>query len=80
MSVRLLPLSGAGIGIAAIIASAPVKRVLMVWNASASVPVGFYRIVPAGTARPGMIVAVRQPPDIARLMTARGYQIGRAHV
>jgi len=73
MSVRRLPLFGVAIGIAAIIASVPVKPVALVWNASASVPVGLYRIAPAGTVRPDMIAAVRPAPDMAQLMTARGY-------
>lgn len=73
MSARRLPLFGAAIGVAAIGASVPVKPVSLVWNASASVPVGLYRIAPAGTVRPGMIAAVRPAPDMARLMTARGY-------
>lgn len=73
MSTRRLPLLGAATGIAAIIASVPVKPVALVWNASASVPVGLYRIAPAGTMHSGMIAAVRPAPDMARLMTARGY-------
>lgn len=73
MSARRLPLFGVATGIAAIIASVPVKPVALVWNASASVPVGLYTIAPAGTMHSGMIAAVRPAPDMARLMTARGY-------
>ncbi|WP_254621005.1 S26 family signal peptidase [Sphingomonas sp. CL5.1] len=68
-----MPLLAAATGVAAIIASVPVKPVALVWNASASVPVGLYRIAPAGAVSRGMVAAVRPLPDIARLMTARGY-------
>lgn len=73
MNVRRLPIFGAATGIAAIIASVPVKPVALVWNASASVPVGLYRIAPAGTVHLGMIAAMRPAPDMARLMMDRGY-------
>jgi conjugative transfer signal peptidase TraF len=73
MSACRLPLFGVAVGIAAIIASVPAKPVALVWNASASVPVGLYRIAPASTVRPGMIAVARPAPHLARLMTTRGY-------
>ena len=45
----------------------------LVWNATASVPVGLYRIVPGSDFRPGELVAVRPAPALARLMAARRY-------
>ncbi len=45
----------------------------MVWNATASVPVGLYRIVPGSDFGPGELVAVRPAPALARFMAARRY-------
>lgn len=49
----------------------PAPRLL--WNASASVPVGLYRIDPGATAGLGRIVAYRPTPAQTRLMVTRGY-------
>ncbi|QBE94057.1 S26 family signal peptidase [Sphingomonas paucimobilis] len=51
----------------------PAKPVALVWNASASVPLGLYRVARTGTLRPGEIVVVRPAPDLARLMATRRY-------
>lgn len=45
----------------------------LVWNASASVPVGLYVARPAGGARRGELVAAHAPPAVARMMAERGY-------
>jgi len=45
---------------------------VLVWNASASVPLGLYRIQP-GPVRRGELVLIRLPPDIADLADRRGY-------
>ena len=45
----------------------------LVWNATASVPVGLYRIVPGSSFRRGDLVAVRPAPALARFMAARRY-------
>lgn len=45
----------------------------LVWNTTASVPVGLYHIVPGGDFRPGELVAVRPTPALARYMAARRY-------
>lgn len=44
----------------------------VIWNASASVPVGAYWLVSNETAR-GDLVLVEPPPDARRLAAARGY-------
>lgn len=49
----------------------PVPR--LVWNASASVPVGLYAARPAGSAKRGDLVAAHAPAPVARLMAERGY-------
>ena len=69
---RYLALSAAAVlGIAA--ASLDPRTPKLVWNASASVPVGLYRIVPAGRLATGDLVAVRPPAHLATFMVARGY-------
>lgn len=45
----------------------------LVWNATASVPVGLYRIMPGSGFRTGELVAVRPAPALARFMAARRY-------
>lgn len=48
----------------------------LVWNATASAPVGFYTIAPADRIEVPELVAVVPPEPLADLMVARGY-IGR---
>lgn len=45
----------------------------LVWNASASVPIGLYAARPATSAKVGDLVAAHAPARIARLMAERGY-------
>jgi conjugative transfer signal peptidase TraF len=44
-----------------------------VWNASASVPIGLYRIAPGRAVRPGVLVALRPGASLARFMAGRHY-------
>ncbi len=45
----------------------------LVWNVTASVPVGLYRIVPEPAQRRGELVALRPTPTLARYMASRRY-------
>lgn len=45
----------------------------LIWNASASVPVGFYTARSADALEIGELAVVTPPDDIARLLAARGY-------
>jgi conjugative transfer signal peptidase TraF len=45
----------------------------LVWNASASVPIGLYRIEPDVPPRVGDMVAVRPSPALTRFMAERRY-------
>jgi conjugative transfer signal peptidase TraF len=45
----------------------------LVWNASASAPLGLYWIAPVETPRLGDLLALRAPEKITRLMDERGY-------
>ncbi len=48
----------------------------LIWNASASAPIGFYTIAPAGNLEVPDLVAVMPPAPLAHFMVARGY-VGR---
>lgn len=61
-------LGAAAIGFPALIH--PVPR--LVWNASASAPVGLYRVLP-GKAIPGDLVLVHTPDSVQQLAAERGY-------
>lgn len=52
-------------------AAHPMPRLL--WNASASVPVGFYAAHPAGRLTAGELLVVRPPAPLAQFMAARRY-------
>jgi len=43
------------------------------WNASASAPIGLYRLQPDDHPTVGELVAIIPPPDTARVMAARNY-------
>lgn len=45
----------------------------LVWNASASVPLGLYSARPASSVRVGDLVAAHAPAPVARLMAERAY-------
>ncbi len=57
------------LGLAALGRPAP----LIVYNASASAPVGFYRVLPVGVLRRGDLVLARTPEPVRRLAAKRGY-------
>jgi conjugative transfer signal peptidase TraF len=48
-------------------------RPLLAWNATASAPIGFYRVQPAGTLYIGELVLARPPAPLAVLFARRGY-------
>lgn len=45
----------------------------LIWNASASAPIGFYTIAPAGNLEVPDLVAVEPPRLLAAFLVARGY-------
>lgn len=45
----------------------------LVWNVTASVPIGLYRVLPDETPGRGELVAVRPSPTLARYMASRRY-------
>lgn len=69
---RRIAIAGAGIGL--LLASAalpPAPR--LVWNASASAPVGLYAVSPGATVEPGDMVIARVPGRFRRLAAERRY-------
>ena len=60
-----------GASFAAIAVFDPFPRV--VWNASASAPIGLYRIEPSADPPLGALVALTPPPALARWLAERGY-------
>ena len=68
-TVRALALFGLGlVGLAALARPAP----WLVWNASASAPIGLYRVVPDNGAR-GDLVLVHMPESVRQLADERHY-------
>ncbi|MEO8722913.1 MAG: S26 family signal peptidase [Sphingobium sp.] len=67
-------LAGTGAALAALLVPAIHRPHLrLVWNASASVPLGLYRIDPNAIPRVGDLVAVRPSPALTGFMAARRY-------
>lgn len=48
-------------------------RAVLIWNASASAPLGLYRIVPIDRAMPGDLVAITPPQALAAFLAERRY-------
>ena len=70
--LKTLLLAAGGVAMLAITAIiSPPPR--LVWNASASVPIGFYTIAPLQRPAIDRIVLVEPPARFARLFDARGY-------
>src|SRR5882757_264443 len=45
----------------------------LIWNASASVPIGLYAVTPTDVHRVGDLVVVRPPEALAAFLETRGY-------
>ncbi|MEZ5826464.1 MAG: S26 family signal peptidase [Geminicoccaceae bacterium] len=59
--------------IATVIASGVPSAPRLVWNASASVPIGFYTIAPVDRLEVPDLIAVMPPESVAAFMVERGY-------
>ncbi len=57
------------IGVSAFVHPAP----KLIWNASASVPIGLYRVRPVGDLHVTELVVVRPPPPLANFLDERCY-------
>jgi len=45
----------------------------LIWNASASTPIGLYAVAPTGQLRVAELVAINPPEPLASFLAARGY-------
>jgi conjugative transfer signal peptidase TraF len=70
-ATTLLFTAGAAALVLSTIAARPAK--LYVWNASASVPVGFYRLQPTGDLSVTQLVAVQPPEPLATFLADNSY-------
>jgi conjugative transfer signal peptidase TraF len=69
-AIHAFGLAGIGLlGVTALGRSAP----LIIYNASASAPIGFYRVLPAEPIRRGDLVLARTPASARRLASERDY-------
>lgn len=57
------------VGASAVVTSDP----LLIWNVSASVPIGFYAVTPIARPDVGDLVAVRPPEPLGRWLVESGY-------
>ncbi|HMQ94489.1 S26 family signal peptidase [Amaricoccus sp.] len=73
MNGAVLPLLGAGAGIALIAAALSDRPPRILWNASASLPIGLYALAPPGPLDLGDLVAVALPPEHAEWVAERRY-------
>lgn len=70
---RFVPhIAGGVIGVTLVAAVLPLPKLLL-WNASASAPIGLYRVNPFARPAIGDMVAVAPPPALARFMAERHY-------
>jgi len=77
MKGAVSPLLGMGAGIALIAAALSDRPPRILWNASASLPIGLYALAPPGPLVLGDLVAVALPPEHAEWVAERGY-LGRS--
>ncbi|MFS3137647.1 S26 family signal peptidase [Gluconacetobacter sacchari] len=59
------------LGVGTSVAIHPAPR--LIWNATASTPVGLYRLQPARELHVGDLIAIRPPADIAGMLARGGY-------
>jgi len=67
-----LGLTAAAVGLIAVGAVVPLPPPL-VWNASASAPIGLYLVHPQALPNRGDMALIKPPPAVARLAAERGY-------
>jgi len=72
--VRFTPLAMLACGIGLIALPLAVRMpTRLIWNASASVPIGLYAVSPVAPLRVGDLVTVAPPPALERLLVERRY-------
>jgi type IV secretory pathway protease TraF len=71
LTVRGAVVASACLGLLATVIAPPLPR--LVWNASASMPVGLYRVIPGAAVRVGDIAIAWAPSAVRELAAGRGY-------
>lgn len=69
---RRIAVAGAGVGLMLLSAALP-PTPRLVWNATASAPIGLYLVTPGMWAEPGDMVVARLPQPYRRLAATRRY-------
>ena len=73
MSAAAPPLLAAGLSLGLLAAAQIDRAPWLIWNASASVPIGLYVVRASHGPRLGDLVAVRLPEDLSSWVVERGY-------
>ena len=73
MSAAVPPLLAAGLSLGLLAAAQFDRAPRLIWNASASVPVGLYVVRASNPPSLGDLVAVRLPDDLSSWVVERGY-------
>ena len=74
MTPRQTVLALGAVSVAAVTLTASLKfPTELIWNASASVPIGLYAVRPAGVLHVGELVVVTPPEPLASFLADRGY-------
>jgi len=73
MSAAAPPLLAAGLSLGLLAAAQIDRAPWLIWNASASVPIGLYVVRASHGPRLGDLVAVRLPEDLSSRVVERGY-------
>ena len=74
MTARQIVLALTAVSVAVLTFTASVKfPTKLIWNASASVPLGLYAVRPAGALHVGELVVVTPPEPLASFLADRGY-------
>lgn len=64
---------GCAASLGAVVSVAIHLKPRLIWNASASVPIGLYAVRPAGALQVGELVVISPPEPLATFLDARGY-------
>jgi len=73
MSAAVSPLLAAGLSLGLLVAAQIDRAPRLIWNASASVPIGLYVVRASHGPSLGDFVAVRLPEDLSSWVVERGY-------
>lgn len=73
VSHRRIIVLGVSVLVLVVLTFAVTHRPLLIWNATASAPIGLYEVVPEANFARGDLVLIRPPQWVRTLAAARGY-------